>query len=164
MLTLAWMCAIVGLGLGLALVPVPGLPGSAVALLGLVAFAALTEFEPVGKEALVIAAALAMTGAAGQLLGAPMAGRGLGGGGGAATGAALGAALGVFLPVPGAIMAVAICGAVAGAVLGGGPLTERVRGVSGAAAGCVVAAAWDLLGVLGVGAVLAVADATRSVG
>ncbi|MFT4626147.1 MAG: hypothetical protein ACI8PZ_004819 [Myxococcota bacterium] len=159
---LAWICAVAGLGLGLVLVLVPGIPGSAVALLGLVAFAGLTDFSPVDQRALAVAAGLAAIGVLGQALGPPIASRGLGGGAGAATGSALGACLGAFVPIPGALWVAAVVGAVIGAALGGSGWFAGVRGVSGAAAGCVVAAAWDFVGVLGVGAVLAVADVIQN--
>jgi uncharacterized protein YqgC (DUF456 family) len=163
-ITMAWLCVMAGLGLGLAIVPIPGLPGSAVALLGLVAFAALTDFSPVGHGALVVGAMVAGAGTVGQIVGAPIASRALGGSAGAATGAAAGALTGVFLPVPGATWVVAGLGALVGALVGGGTWRSRAKGVVGAAGGCLVSSAWDLLGVLGVGAVLAVSDLLQSAG
>ena len=56
-----------------------------------------------------------------------------------------------------------------GAALLGGALSYRgilawIRGIVGAATGCLVAASFDALAVLGVGAILAIADFMRAVG
>ncbi len=154
----AWSSAVGGLALGLVLVPVPGVPGSAVALLGLVAFAGLTDYAIVDRTALALAAGIAAVGVLGQVLSAPVGARALGGSAGAATGAALGAAVGALVPLPGVLFIGGIVGAVGGAFLGAGTLGQRLRGAIGSASGCFVAAGWDLVGVLGVGAVLALAD------
>ena len=156
---IAWTCATGGLLLGLGAVFVPGFPGCAVALLGLVAFAGLTGFEVVTREALVLATVLAGAGAIAQVLGPALASRALAGSAGAATGAALGAAVGTLVPVPGVGWGLAVLGAV---VLGGAlswkGVLEWLRGVVGAAGGCCLSATVDGIAVLSVGAVLAVAD------
>jgi len=157
--TIAWLCASAGLVLGLGAVFVPGFPGSAVALLGLVAFAGLTGFEIVTREALVLATVIAAAGALGQVLGPALSSRALAGSAGAATGAAVGAALGTLVPIPG----VAWGAALVGAILLGGSLSwkgvrEWLRGVVGAAGGCCLSGVIDGVAVLGVGAVLGLAD------
>ncbi|MBT3218646.1 MAG: DUF456 family protein [Proteobacteria bacterium] len=157
--TIAWCCAVGGLFLGGLGALVPGFPGSAVALLGLVAFAALTGFEIVTQEALVLATLVAGAGAVGQLL-APMVGsRLLGGTAGAATGAALGAAVGAIFPIPGMGWLLAlICALVLGLITQSKTWVQKFRGAVGVFSGCLVSMAADLAAVLGVGAILAVAD------
>lgn len=156
--TLAWIVALCGLLLGAVAAFVPGFPGSAVALLGVVSFAALTEFAVVTREALVLATLIALGGALTQLAAPVVTSRAAGGTAGAATGAAIGAALGSLVPVPG----IAWLGAVIGA-MGLGLLASRegivrtARGIVGAVGGCAVAVAADFVAVMGVGAVLAVA-------
>ena len=162
LIDLAWTCALGGLVLGGVASLVPGFPGCAVALLGVCAFAGMTEFRIVTREALVVAALLALGGAMAQLASPMIASRAAGGTAGAATGAALGAVVGAFLPFPGAPYFVSVLGAV---ILG--LLTSRegvlraIRGVVGAAGGCFVAVAVDFVAVLGIAAVLAIADFTR---
>lgn len=163
--TIGWTCALAGLLLGAVAVLVPGFPGCAVALLGLVAFAAITDFAIVTREAVVLATVLVGIGAVVQVLGPALGSRAMAGSAGAATGAAVGAALGSLVPVPGFAWGAAVLGA----ALLGGALSYRgvlawIRGVVGAAGGCLVAAAVDGLAVLSVGAVLAVADFMRVVG
>nr|MBA2321285.1 hypothetical protein [Deltaproteobacteria bacterium] len=46
---------------------VPGFPGCAIALLGLVAFAGLTDFQVLGPSALGLACAVVVVGAGAQL-------------------------------------------------------------------------------------------------
>lgn len=162
--TVAWACALGGLVLGGLAVLVPGFPGCAVALLGLVAFAAITDFQIVTREALVLATMLVGLGAVAQLLGPALGSRALAGSAGAATGAAIGAALGTLVPIPGFAWGAAVVGAIAlGGALSYEGVIAWIRGVIGAAAGCLVSAAFDGLGVLAVGAVLAIADFMRTV-
>ena len=59
MTTVAWVSAIAGLGLGAMASIIPGFPGSAVALLGLVCFAGLTNFTILTPDALILAAIVA---------------------------------------------------------------------------------------------------------
>ncbi len=157
--TLAWICAVSGFVLGGLGCLVPGFPGAAVALLGLVAFAGITDFAIVTPPALVIASLVAVAGSVGQITGPVVASRATGGTAGVATGAALGTALGSVVPLPGA----AWIGAMLGALLLGLVASRRellgwVRGVVGTAGGCLVAVVSDALGVLGVAAVLGVSD------
>lgn len=156
---LAWTCAGAGLVLGGVGALVPGFPGCAVALLGLVAFAGLTDLRVVGPGALLLGACVVVVGSFGQLVGPVAGGRAAGGTAGAATGAALGAAAGAFVPLPGA----AWVGAVAGAVVIGLLSSRRelagwVRGVVGTAGGCLVGALADLTAVIAIGAILGLAD------
>ncbi len=157
--TLAWTCAIGGLGLGGVAAWVPGFPGCAVALVGLVGFAGLTDFEVVGPPALVLAGGITIAGVFAQLMGPVVAGRAAGGSAGAATGAALGALLGVLVPVPGLAWVTAILGAaILGVTLSRAQVLAWLRGVAGTAGGCVVGVAADLVAVMALGAILAVAD------
>lgn len=156
--TLAWVAAIVGLALGGLASLVPGFPGAAVALLGVLAFAAMTDFRVVTPEALVLATLIALAGAVAQVAAPAVASRAAGGTAGAATGAALGAATGAFLPLPGASWAFAVGFAVILGVLGSRQgVLRALRGMVGAAGGCVLSVAVDFVAVLGVGAVLALA-------
>lgn len=162
---LAWTCALAGLLLGCGAALVPGFPGSAVALLGVVAFAGLTDFEIVTAEVLVLAVCVAAVGVFGQLAGPVIASRAAGGTAGAATGAALGAAAGSLVPVPGAAWVGAmLCGALLGVAGYREGLRRWLRGVVGTAGGCVVGGLIDLMSVLGVGAVLAIADFVHRLG
>ena len=159
MQTLAWTCALAGLVLGGLAALVPGFPGCAVALLGLVAFAGLTDFRIVTPEALVLATGITIVGAAAQITAPVLSGRAAGGSAGAATGAAIGAALTVWIPVPGAAWAGAVLGAVVlGFLASRGAWVAWVRGVVGTAGGCLVAFAADGIAVLAIGAVLGLAD------
>jgi uncharacterized protein YqgC (DUF456 family) len=159
MLTLAWTCALAGLVLGGIAAVIPGFPGCAIALLGLVAFAGLTDFTIVTPGALAVATGIAIVGAGAQLTAPVVSARAAGGSAGAATGAAVGAILAVWIPVPGAAWAGAVIGAVLiGFLASRGAWIAWLRGVVGTAGGCLVAFAADGLAVLGIGAVLALAD------
>jgi hypothetical protein len=126
---------------------------------GLVGFAALTDFEVLTQPALVLCAAITVAGTVGQLAGPVVAGRAAGGTAGAATGAALGAVLGSLVPVPGASWIGAVLGAtVLGVGLGREALVGWVRGVVGTAGGCAVGVVADAVAVLALGAVLGVSD------
>lgn len=156
---LAWCCAAAGLALGALGALVPGFPGCAVALLGLVAFAAITGFSVVTGPALIVAGIITAVGVVGQLAGPVAAGRALGGSAGATTGAALGAILGALIPLPGLSWLAAILGACTlGLLASRRQLWGWIRGVIGTTGGCVVAIAADALAVLGNAAVLAIAD------
>ena len=160
----AWSCALAGLLLGGVASLIPGFPGCAVALLGLVAFAGLTDFLVVGPEALALATLLTVAGTAGQIAAPVAAGRALGGSAGAATGAALGTILGAFVPLPGVGWILAILGAATlGLVASRRALWAWARGVLGTTGGCAVAMMADATAVLGVGAVLAIADFVHTV-
>ena len=138
---------------------VPGFPGSAVALLGLVAFAGLTDFTIVTSEALILATLIALAGALGQVAAPVVSSRAAGGTAGVATGAALGAALGALIPLPGMSWGGALLGATLFGILGSREgVLKTVRGLIGTAGGCAVAVLADLVSVLGIAAVLAVAD------
>jgi len=157
---LAWLCAMGGLLLGGVSAFVPGFPGSAVALLGLVAFAGLTDFSIVTSEVLVLAALIALGGALGQVAAPVVASRAAGGTAGVATGAALGAALGALIPLPGMSWGGALVGATVLGILGSREgVLKTIRGLMGTAGGgCAVAVLTDLVSVLGIAAVLAIAD------
>jgi uncharacterized protein YqgC (DUF456 family) len=156
---LAWAAAVAGLLLGGIASVIPGFPGCAVALLGLVAFSGLTDFRVVGPDALVLAAVITALGAVGQLAGPVAGNRAAGGTAGSATGAALGAALGAAIPIPGAGWTAALVGAI---VLGFATSRQgffrAIRGMFGAAGGCLVGAGVDFAAVVALGGVLAVAD------
>lgn len=159
MAALAWSCALAGLALGGIAAWVPGFPGCAVALLGLVAFAALTDFQILTDSALLLAALITAVGALGQLTSPVATSRALSGSAGAATGAALGAALGALVPVPGVSLLSALAGAaLLGLLWSRGELRAWLRGVTGAAGGCVLSVAIDALAVLALGALLGFAD------
>jgi uncharacterized protein YqgC (DUF456 family) len=165
MMALAWGCAIAGLVLGGIASIIPGFPGCAVALLGLVAFAAITDFQVVTQGALLLAVGITAAGALGQLTGPVASSRALGGSAGAATGAAIGAALGALIPVPGVSWAAALGGALAlGLLWSRGELMSWGRGVAGTAGGCLFGAAIDAIAVLGIGAVLGFADFWHELG
>lgn len=159
MTTVAWLSAIGGLGLGAMASIIPGFPGSAVALLGLVCFAALTEFVILTPEALVLAAIIAMVGSVGQVAGPALGSRALGGAAGVATGAAIGAALGSLVPIPGFLWVGGLLGA---AILGIAATRHSflawLRGLIGAAGGCLISAMTDFLAVLLQAGILAIAD------
>lgn len=157
--TLAWTAAIGGCLLGGFAALVPGFPGCAVALLGLVAFAGLTDFAIVGPHALELAAVVTAIGAVTQLAGPVAGNRAAGGTAGSATGAALGAALGASLPIPGASWTFALVGAVIlGVLTARQGFTRALRGVVGTASGCLWGAAVDFAAVAAIAAILAVAD------
>ena len=156
---LAWGCAVVGLVLGCGGALVPGFPGCAVALLGVVAFAGLTGFEIVTPPALVVAALVTAAGAIGQLSGPVVSSRAFGGSAGAATGAAIGAAFCSLIPLPGVAWGGALVGALTlGLLASRREVVGWLRGVLGTAGGCLVSIGIDLLAVLGVAAVLGVSD------
>jgi uncharacterized protein YqgC (DUF456 family) len=162
---LAWVAAIGGILLGGVATVVPGFPGCAVALLGLVAFAGLTDFAVVDGPALLVAAGITVVGAVGQLTGPVVASRAAGGSAGAATGAAVGAAVGALVPMPGVSWALAVVGAATlGLVASRGAFVGWVRGLVGTAGGCAVGFAADALAVFGIAAVLGFADFWRTVG
>ena len=155
----AWTCAVAGLLLGSLAVPIPGFPGCAVGLLGIVAYAALTDFAVVSPPALMVGVLFVVAGTVGQLVAPVGAGRALGGSAGAASGAAIGAATGSLIPLPGAAWAVAVAGALTlGLIASRRELWGWVRGVLGTASGCLLAVAADGLALLGVASVLAVSD------
>jgi uncharacterized protein YqgC (DUF456 family) len=156
---LAWGAATSGLLLGAALTLVPGFPGCTVALLGLLAFAGLTDFATVSAPVLTLAGIFTAIGAGGQLAGPALTSRAVGGASGAATGAVLGALLGVMIPVPGAIYGMAVVGSVVVGLLGYRQgLLRVVKGVGGASIGCCASTLIDAAAVLGIGALLAVTD------
>lgn len=164
MWTLAWVCATGGLILGGLASFVPGFPGAAVALLGLVAFAGLTGFEGLSPEALAVATLVALAGSFGQLMAPVLTSRAAGGAAGAATGAALGAIAGALLPVPGLALALSAVGAVVLGVLGAKESwLQALRGMVGAGGGCAVAVLADLVAVVGLAAILALSDVLRLV-
>jgi len=158
-MVLAWAAAVGGGVLGLIGALVPGFPGSAVALLGLVAFAGITGFEVVPPPALMLAALIVGAATLAQLAAPLFASRAVGGTAGAATGAALGAAVGTMVPLPGAGWLAALVGALLlGTVASREGVVRMLKGAFGTAGGCVVAVGADLLGVFAVAAVLGLAD------
>lgn len=160
----AWACAVLGVVLGGIAAFVPGFPGAAVALLGAVAFAAITDFRVVPPPALAFATAIAVVATGVQLLAPVSASRAAGGTAGAATGAALGAIVGAFVPLPAASAALAIAGAVVLGAFGARRQTLAwIRGVGGAASGCMVGIAADLVAVVAIAAILALADFAAAV-
>jgi uncharacterized protein YqgC (DUF456 family) len=157
--TLAWTCALAGLILGGIAALVPGFPGCAVALLGLVAFAGLTDFVVVTPGALVVATGITVVGTVAQVTAPVVSSRAAGGSAGAATGAALGALLTAWIPVPGVSWVGAMLGALVLGFFGSrGEWIGWIRGLVGTAGGCLVAFAADGLAVLAIGAVLGFAD------
>jgi uncharacterized protein YqgC (DUF456 family) len=152
------MLASLGLVLGLLGALVPGFPGAAVALSGVAAYAALTGFEVVTEDALLLAALLALAGGFAQGL-APVWGlRLLSRASGAATGAAAGAALGLLSPLPLGAIVLGTLGSLVGIVVGRGGFASRVAALGGVVGAVTVAVVVDLLAVLGIGAVLGVSQ------
>jgi uncharacterized protein YqgC (DUF456 family) len=156
--TLGYLVASAAFVLGGVAAFVPGFPGSAVALIGLVAFAGLTDFRIVDEYALLVGALVCLGSTLAQIASPAVASRAAGGTAGAASGAAIGAVLGALVPLPGA----AFFGGVAGSVVLGvlfsrEGVVNALRGMIGALGGCAVAIAVDLLAVLGIAAILAVA-------
>lgn len=154
--TLAWTVALAAIGLGAVTALIPGFPGSVVALIGAIAFAALTEWRIVPPTALGVAALIALGGTVAQLAAPALLSRATGGTAGAATGAVLGAGIGALIPVPGMPYLTAVIGAALGGAVGGSERTlGRIRGAVGAASGCGLAVAADLCAVTGIASVLA---------
>ena len=155
--------AIVVVALLLALLAafVPGFPGTAIALLGVVAYAELDGPGGVGHDAQTVSAMFALAGLVGQLAGPVLSVRAAGGPAGAATGAGLGAIIGALTLFPGAPWLLAVVGALLCAIVGskGAPWLARVRAPVGATAGCLIAILSDLIAVLAIAGVLAVATA-----
>ena len=156
--TLAWAVALGGIGLGGMAALIPGFPGAAVALLGVVAFAAITDWQIVNGPALLLCGLVALASAVAQVAAPAVTSRALGGTAGAATGAALGAMIGAFVPIPGAPLFGGILGSIALGALGAREgVLKSLRGVIGAAGGCAWAVAVDLLAVLAIASILAIA-------
>ena len=156
---LAWGCALAGLLLGGFGALIPGFPGSAVALLGLVSFAAITDFTILGPEALLLATLIAVAGVIAQLLSPVISARAAGGTAGVATGAAIGVLIGAFVPFPAAPLVFGWIGAILLGILGVREgVVSTLRGWVGVSSGCLVAVGADLVAVLALGAILAVAD------
>lgn len=156
---LAWSCALGGIALGALGGLVPGFPGAAVALLGLAAYAGLTQFEVVGPRVLTACALLAVLSWLAQWAAPALTSRALRGAAGVATGAAVGAAFGAMLPIPALFLLTALLGAAAGALISRSePLMARLRGLVGAGGGCLLAVAVDEIAVLAMASVLAAGD------
>jgi len=159
----AWTCALGGMLLGGLLAPVPGFPGCAVAYLGLVAFAALTDFCVLPVEGLWIGLSGVVVATMVQLLAPAVTSRAMGGAAGAATGAALGATVGLVVPLPGAGWLASLAGALVGGIaLSRRGLVAHLRAVVGTAGGCLTGAVVDGVAILGLGALLAIADLARA--
>ncbi|MBN2800152.1 MAG: DUF456 family protein [Deltaproteobacteria bacterium] len=153
---LAWGVAAAGLILGGAAAFVPGFPGAMVALIGLTAFAALTDFDLLTPQALVVAAGVSLLGQLGQVAAPIWGSRALRGSAAAASGAALGVGLGAMAPVPGLSLALgALFAVIAAVVWRPWNLGENLRGALGAAGGCLVAVAVDGVAVVAQGGILA---------
>lgn len=155
----AWSCALGGMVLGGLLAPVPGFPGCAVAYLGVVAYAGLTDFRTLPVPALWIGLALVVVATLAQLVAPAVTSRATGGAAGAATGAALGATVGLIAPVP----VVAWVASLLGALVGGFALSRRgfvdlLRGLVGTAGGCVTGAVVDGVAILGLASLVAIGD------
>jgi len=165
MTAFAWSIALGGLGLGALASVVPGFPGCAVALLGLAAFAGMTDFAIVSREALAAGAAITAVGAGAQWLAPITTNRALGGSAGSATGAALGVVVGVWVPLPGAAWSLAVGGALLGAAVGlRQGLASGARGVAGTAAGCLTGVAMDFAAVVALAGLLAACDWQAALG
>jgi len=155
----AWTCALGGMVLGGLLAPVPGFPGCAVAYLGLVAFAGLTDFRTLPVEALWIGLAFVVVATLVQLVAPAVTSRAAGGAAGAASGAAVGATLGLLVPLPGAAWGASLLGAaVGGFALSRQGLVEFLRGLVGTAGGCLTGAVVDAVAILGLATLLALGD------
>ena len=138
---------------------IPGFPGSAVALLGLVCFAGLTDFAILTEEALVLATIFAVLGSVGQVAGPALGSRALGGASGVATGAAVGAAIGSLIPIPGLLWVGGVIGAATlGVLVTRKSVISYLKGIVGAVGGCFVSAGVDFVAVLAQAAILAIAD------
>ncbi len=156
-LTLGYLVVSAAIVLGGIAAFVPGFPGSAVALIGLVAFAGLTDFAIVDEYALLVGALICLGSTVAQIASPAVASRAAGGTAGAASGAAIGAVLGSLIPFPGAAFGGGLLGAaLLGLAFSREGVVNALRGIVGAAGGCALAIAVDLLAVLGMGAILAV--------
>ncbi len=155
--TLGYLVASAAFVLGGIAAFVPGFPGSAVALIGLVAFAGLTDFAIVNEYALLVGALICLGSTVAQIASPAVASRAAGGTAGAASGAAIGAVVGAFIPLPGASFGGGVLGAVLlGVLFSREGVVNALRGIGGAIGGCALAIAVDLLAVLGMAAILAV--------
>jgi hypothetical protein len=152
-----WTIASLGLTFGVLGACIPGFPGAIVALLGVAAFAALTGFSIVTADALRLAALLALAGGVAQRLAPIWGSRASADASGAATGAAAGATLGLISPLPLGAIVFGTIGSALGAPFGPARLVARVAALGGLVATALIAVLVDLLAVLGIGAVLAVA-------
>ena len=136
---------------------IPGFPGSAVALIGLVAFAGLTDFAIVNEYALLVGGLLCLGSTVAQVASPAVASRAAGGTAGAASGAALGAVLGALIPFPGATFGGGVVGAILlGVMFSREGVVNTLRGIVGATSGCALAIAVDLLAVLALAGILAI--------
>lgn len=157
--TLAWAVALAAIALGGFASFIPGFPGCAVAWIGLVAYAGLTDFSTLPPSALVVGGLLVAGAALVQVASPAIMSRALGGTAGAATGAALGASLGALVPIP---LASVFGGFIGAALLGIAFSREGVvaalRGIFGAATGCGLSIAVDFVAVVGIGAILALTE------
>jgi uncharacterized protein YqgC (DUF456 family) len=155
--TLGYIVASAAFVLGGVAAFIPGFPGSAVALIGLVAFAGLTDFAVVNEYALLVGALVCIGSTLAQIASPAVASRAAGGTAGAASGAALGATIGALVPLPGAPFGLGLAGAVLlGLVFSREGVVRALRGMIGAASGCAVAVAVDLLAVLVIAGILAI--------
>ena len=156
---MAELCAVTGLVLGVLATVVPGFPGCAIAVLGVAAYAGMTDFAVVTREATVLAGFIGLCGIGAQLAAPVASTRAAGGTAGAASGAALGALTGAMVAMPGVSLVAAVFGALVLGVAGskGVGVIGRLRGSVGAAGGCMVAMLADLVAVVGVAAVLGAA-------
>ena len=132
MTLLLWLLAVVLVIVGLIGVVLPGLPGHALILAGLVLGAWADGFARVGTPTLAVIGALALASYAIDVVATVLGARHLGASSRAMTGAALGTVLGLFMGIPGMIV-----GPFLGAVLG--ELTVRGDVIQAGKAGV---AAW----------------------
>ena len=143
---------------------IPGIPGSAFACFGVLGAVSLGALEGLDSNAQFLILGMATVGSTGQFL-APMVGhQALGGSAGSGTGAVVGALLGSFVLIPGFYWVTALVGAFIGGLMGARRgLFESLRGALGVVLGVICAVLIDLLGVLGIGAVLALWDLSRAI-
>jgi uncharacterized protein YqgC (DUF456 family) len=135
-----WIAAAILIGLGLAGLILPGLPGAPLILAGLVIAAWGENFTYVGLWTIVGLAVLALLTYGVDFWAAMFGAKKFGASKRAVIGAMLGAVAGLFLGLPGVIFAPFI-GAVIGELSAQGNLPQAVRGGIGATIGLVLGAA-----------------------
>lgn len=150
-----WFLAIGGLLAGLLVALVPGLPGAAVALVGVAALAVASGGELVPGEALLLATLIAGASGVVQVLAPAWGIRSASSATGAATGAVVFGVLGLLSPLPLIAMVGAGIGALLGLVVGRGGFLARLKAPLGVLPTLVIAVLVDVVAVCGIGAVLA---------
>lgn len=154
MTTSIWLLAIVLIGIGLAGLVVPVLPGPILLFAGLVAAAWAEDFVHVGNGTLAVLGVMALLAYLADFLAGSLGARRYGASPRAVVGAALGAIVGIFFGLVGVVIG-PFLGAVAGELLNQRSLNAAGRAGIGATVGLVLGVAAKLaLGIAMVGVFL----------